>query len=110
MNIDQIKTRHEAITMGDGDWHRMKYDDGSLMPDFISAGQSKEGYSLDVIISECEKPENMEFISHCPTDIPDLIAEVERLEAREEDWAKLLKSANNDVERLNEHINRLRGT
>jgi len=72
--LKAIKARREAITMGDGTWHRMEYEDGSLMPDYISAGQSKEGYSLDVINSESEKPANMEFICHCPDDIDDLLA------------------------------------
>ncbi len=78
--LQQIKDRRQNITMGDGDWHRMKYSDGAIMPVCISAGQTKEGYSLDVIISECEKPENMEFIVHCPADIDDCLVEIERLQ------------------------------
>ncbi len=77
--LQEIKARRAAITMGEGNWHRMLYEDGTRMPDYISAGQTKKGYSLDVIISECEKPENMEFISHCPTDIPDCLEYIERL-------------------------------
>ncbi len=88
--LAEIKARCEAITMGEGDWHRMKYDDGSLMPDYISAGQTKEGYSLDVIISECEKVENVEFIVHAPTDLPALIVEVERLQPLVESQPTLL--------------------
>ncbi len=77
--LAEIEARREAITIGDGDWHRMEYEDGSLMPDYISAGQSKEGYSLDIIMSEFEHVENMEFIAHAPTDTKDLIAEIKRL-------------------------------
>lgn len=78
--LQQIKARRQNITMGDGDWHRMKDNDGAIMPDCISAGQTKKGYSLDVIISEDGKSENMEFIVHCPADIDDCIAEIERLQ------------------------------
>lgn len=50
------------------------------------------------------------FVEIASTDTKDLIAEIKRLREREEEWAKLLKSANNDVEQLNEYINKLRGT
>ena len=86
--LQQIKARRQNITMGDGDWQRMKYFDGSVMPDCISAGQTKKGYSLDVIISEDEKPENMDFIVHCPADIDDCIAEIERLTVDRDKWKK----------------------
>ncbi len=42
-------------------------------------------------------------------DLRACLAEIGRLQAREDEWAKLLKSANNDVERLNEYINTLQG-
>ena len=42
--------------------------------------------------------------------IPDLIAEVERLHAREDRWGKLLEDAEYDIEQLNDEVNKLRGT
>ena len=51
----------------------------------------------------------MRFYPLLSKDLPDCTAEIERLQAREDEWANLLKSANNDVERLNEYINTLQG-
>ena len=64
-------------TLTTGEWIAMPdSDNGGFLDGYISAGQSKEGYSLDVIISESERQENIDFIITAHKCIPLLIAAV----------------------------------
>ena len=64
-------------TLTTGEWIAMPdSDNGGFLDGYISAGQSKEGYSLDVIISENEIQQNVDFIITAHRCIPLLIAAV----------------------------------
>lgn len=102
--LKQIKARCEAAS--EGPWEICKEDGVDIIGNNGEIILELSGKMLGCTV----RPYNFKFIAHARTDIPALIAEVERLKKREDDFADLLASANNDVKQLNEYINNLRGT
>ena len=118
--LKEIKARCEAATEGPWDNNTMycavvgrtmiNYGLDERLDVFVVMAKYKGDVALvSNIRPESEQKANGQFIAHARQDLPDSTAEIERLQAREDEWAKLLKSANNDVERLNEYINTLQG-
>lgn len=105
IDLAAIKARCEAATEGPW-WHRHSEDKERC---WVEASDGQR-FIVAKILSPARLEENMKdgtFIAHARTDTPALLKEVERLQKREDEFADLLASANNDVKRLTEYINTL---
>ena len=69
MNLDEIKARCEAATLGPWSWQ------GIVLRQERRYGAMLLELSPNVLVVEV----NCEFIAHAREDVPDLVAEVERL-------------------------------
>lgn len=83
MNIEEIKAREQAATPGD--WYVVPNDDGNY-----SVFTDEDGTPYKV--GEAYLRHDAEVATNARTDIPELIAEVERLTAENERDEKLIES------------------
>ena len=89
IDLKAIKAREEAAT--EGPWQSLLRSVKSVRED-----RRREAIIASSGLSDGHRKEaeaNMEFIAHARTDVPALIAEVERLRAEIAEWVKASKSA-----------------
>jgi len=79
LDLDAIRARAEAAT--DGPWER--YGDGSHEV-YCAANFEDTAYEPPDVTYGSDRPADAEFIAHARTDVPALIAEVERLRKERE--------------------------
>ena len=101
--LNQIKARYEAAT--EGPW-TIGYNNPSGCPVVSPNVVSCNTAVIASVRGLVTKP-NTAFIAHARQDLPDCLAEIERLQKREIEWTKLLGSAKSDVERLSRHVDEL---
>lgn len=91
LDLEAIKKRAESATPGPWEWEPPSEDpypmyDESLIGPVLDGEkfpvQVLSGWGYDASGTNCE-PQDREFIAHARTDVPALVAEVERLRARE---------------------------
>ena len=93
LDLEAIKKRAESATPGPWEWEPPSEDpypmyDESLIGPVLDGEkfpvQVLSGWGYDASGTNCE-PQDREFIAHARTDVPALVAEVERLRAERAD-------------------------
>ena len=96
IDLEAIKARAQAATPGE--WYVERcgdFDD----PSFIIAGVVRDRYGDNAL--NCGSDEALgQFIAHARTDVPALVAEVERLTAERDIWQERAHNAEEALDRL----------
>jgi hypothetical protein len=100
LDLDAIRARAEAATPGP--WlHGDEYEPGNLYEHEVLMSEDLPVIEMD---SDVQGSANAAFVAHARTDVPDLLAEIERLRAEADERDAYLGTVVDEVETTNARL------